>query len=125
MVFTNEQVTTAIRKVVAGKEDYVYDATRNTPHKEALGVGYSYEDCIVGCVMRELNPALHDRVLEWEKEHTSSFPFTVNSTIYPVGTDDFTREQAYALREAQIRQDGGARWGEALSKYNRSMGVEA
>lgn len=127
MTFTNKQVRKAIKEVVAevGK-DHVYEGRKNTPHKIAANIQYSYEDCIVGCVIRKLEPELHQKILDYEKsEHTSfsfrfSNPWRLRSGIDAAFTDD----QQRALRQAQAIQDAGETWGKAQIKFKKAIGAK-
>lgn len=117
MTYTNEQVLTVARDIVAEfGEDYVYPNL-------ADGCSYTNEEgspsCIVGHIVSRLDPGAFSRIIELE---TPSDEYTVRayfswSALHmndTVGTD-FTESQQIALSGAQKEQDTGNTWGEALS----------
>ena len=89
-----------------------YTVGDTTPHKAEAGMSYSYDDCLIGCLIREVDPELHAEILEYEKDEADSFQ---------LGTESHT-ETRHAhlqrqmrelfgpafpvLRDAQARQDG-------------------
>ncbi len=108
----------AVLEKLAAEHPGKYTSGKNTPHKVEAGIGYSYDDCIAGCVIRELEPDLHERLLRQEK---ISGPFGLPRSDYshklPVlrEVDDAFESGAYDLmRYAQMSQDSGNTWPNAV-----------
>ena len=108
-----------------------YVAGRNTHHKEVAEVDYSYDDCIAGCVIRQLEPEIHRELLEFETKHKQSFSLTwakANRLGYhPEAQTDIERliskiQEAFTgvaydvLSDAQAHQDTGQRRDKAVQK---------
>lgn len=121
--FSDEEVTAAIEAVVAERgEGYIYDNGRNI-HGDA-GCYYADADganpsCIVGFVLKALNPEAFKKVVDHERSHES---FDVEDAIlYADGEFNVSSEVKAALQRAQDRQDSGKSWGAALDGFKRSL----
>lgn len=122
-MFTDEEILKALDTVVDGKRDYVYEANCNTEHKRDTGIIYSYDDCIVGCVIRELDPDLHAQILEEERAKGTSWSFHRTSDYADGIRMPFRNAQIQALRRGQRFQDEGQAWGEAARAIREELGA--
>lgn len=122
-MFTNEEILKALDTVVEGKEDYVYEAVCNTDHKRDIGIGYSYDDCIVGCVIRELDADLHAQILETERAKGTSLSFDLISASAHGIRMPFSSAQITALRSGQVYQDVRHPWGVAAAAIREELGA--
>lgn len=121
---TNEEITAVLEALVAEEgEDYRYKDELNTLHKRKVGIKYSYDDCIVGCVFRALEPELHKEFLAHEEVEESSFPISEQDP--PVGSARqlFTQVQMEGLAAAQGAQDTRQTWGAALDVWKAVIKV--
>lgn len=112
MTFTEEQVTAVIREIVAERPDYVYDS----PSGDAqcvYGDADGNPSCLVGHVIAKLDPEGFKELIGFANE------------LAFVSTDWFDRppeDVASALLQAQITQDSGRPWAEALFQYESTLG---
>lgn len=112
--FTDAQVTEALNNAAALKgEDYIY---KNPEASKATGpvCVYSLKDgtasCIVGHVLKELDPEVFEEIAAWERENEDT---PIVSFLEDMRTDLFTYEQGIALQRAQGLQDNRVPWGRA------------
>lgn len=117
MDVTIEQVTETIREIVKGNEDYVYEDAEGGEY-----CTYSTPDgapsCIVGHVINRLAPEKFESIhlSEWSEEGV--FGVNFGASIYDYSADEAANEVLqYALRRAQMVQDSGGTWGQALEEY--------
>lgn len=116
-MYTNKQLSKALAEVVAEKgADHRYDIDRNTPHKIEAQVEYSYDDCIVGCVIRKVDPVLLSVILEHELENQETFSFKEGYAPEWV-MKNFTDQQINALQAAQSAQDSQKVFGLAKDRF--------
>lgn len=125
-MITAEQALDALEKAVALKgPDYVYTdqatgirADSEEWHGTGIGCRYAGPDgepaCIVGTALSIIDQAVFDVVRECEAEE-GSFPVIDLCE----GTGDVpvvvaAADAVWVFRCAQVAQDGGATWGEAL-----------
>lgn len=115
----------------AALHPYRYVPGGSTEHKREAHVPYSYDDCIAGCVIRQLEPEIHREILEFEMKHQQSFSLTwakANRLGYhPEAYHDierliskiqeaFTEAAYHVLSDAQGHQDTGQRRDKAVQK---------
>lgn len=140
-----DAVTEALEAAVAAKgEDYHYRGYVRADQGAALpgSCSYANEDgspsCIVGHVVAALDPRLFAEMVEAEK--VEGFPVTeLKSGVDIVQYDEYDEverqvfiepvksdgpELFEALRVAQVLQDNGHSWGEALEAYRRTLAGE-
>lgn len=73
-MFSTEDVIRELKAVVKERgRGYIYLPERNTEHKRKVGTSYSYEDCLAGCIIRNLDPKGHQLFLDTEVEHQGAF----------------------------------------------------
>jgi hypothetical protein len=89
-----------------------------TPHKREADVAYSYDDCIVGCLVRSVSEEVSAELLSYEREHHKSFSLVEASHVQTEAARQakahikglFTREQYQVLEVIQSNQDAGFPW---------------
>lgn len=124
--FTDAQILSKLDELAAAHPGR-YDTGTNTPHKEAADVSYSYDDCIIGCLISDLIPELHTELLAYETRWSDSFQLAnpVGTPAYGAQAErrrqliadieaHFTPEQFRALALTQTHQDGGSTWPAAV-----------
>lgn len=101
--FTDEQVMTTLREVVAENPDYVYESPDRTADIPCLYVHDDKPGCLVGHVLNRLGVELED-LSEYEGSDADKF-------VRP----GFVSERAgRVLQHAQFEQDRGDAWRYAL-----------
>lgn len=111
--FSEEQVTEAMKAVVAGREDYVYEFADS----ECLYAIDGAPSCVVGHVIHRLDPELFKQVEDWER-NTGYGNNGVNELLYESGLGiDAPMNVVSALERAQELQDSGNPWRDALNGY--------
>lgn len=125
MQITKEQTIAALREVVEGREDYIYEP------QEGEFCTYSNPDggpsCIVGWVLAKLDPEAFEKIagLEFPGDglHPREFAFKLDLAVDPASyyeqavaeaVGDFAPDAVNALSRAQLRQDANLSWGEAV-----------
>ena len=129
LVLSADQAVALLRKVVYGREDYLYE---RFPPSASLGsddAGYCLNfdqhgnpSCVVGHVLVEMGLSFE----EAEVLHiaTNKAIPNVASILNEYGQFgwSFSREAVNVLTEAQVAQDDGRTWGEALAMAERAAG---
>lgn len=117
--FTNKEVTDATNKVVNERgHDYVYTTPEGWMAPDVDSCKYRFNvdgritpGCIVGAVVYELDK---DMLFSLEEgAYVSGQPLEVVSR--------FSVESLQALMSAQLEQDRGHTWGEALEAFHEDM----
>lgn len=116
-MFTNDQILDTLQKLADARPGK-YDSDNMTPHKVVADLSYSYDDCIVGCLVRELAPEVHEKLLNAESATGEAFgwgdgPAVRSESIINALSQAralFTDEQNLALAHVQDRQDYGVVW---------------
>lgn len=109
--FGVDDVLKAARKIVSGKEEFVYDRYN----------GCSYADrgapsCLVGHVIAALDPKAFQRLEAVEAGRGTEAAQNLTDRGIYLDEDFWTPEAAEVLAVAQDEQDRGARWGRALDR---------
>jgi len=112
-----------IIKTLAEEHPGRYLAER-TEHKNKASISYSYEDCIAGCVIKQLEPEVYDNLLEYEETGKTSFSLyrpaesadallveeVERRDVATQVVDVFTRPAFDLLQYAQREQDNHVAW---------------
>lgn len=113
--YTNEQIVTAAREAVAEKGvEYVYQKGGG----ELSACYYATPDmkpsCIVGHILAKIAPEAFEDVAAHERKPDPDYNGTGIKRVADELNLGFTPDQVYRLNQAQIQQDRGDTWGEAL-----------
>lgn len=119
--WTPELVLEALEEAVAEKgEDYKYEFPEDADGECVYSTHDGAPSCIVGYVVKRLDPELFERLhtAEWEEvdEGERDTPYVFGWWMYTEGQDLDERPAHKALIAAQNKQDGGHTWGEALER---------
>lgn len=124
MELTIEQVTETIREIVKGNEGYVYET-----QGDSAGTSYcTYStprgapSCIVGHVISRLASEDFEAIHKTEWYDDGTFAINLSASGYNYSSDGaINYPLQYALRQAQMVQDSGGTWGQALEAYERTL----
>lgn len=127
-------VLATLKKIADANPEYVYAAPEGADPNECV---YSTPDgaaasCIVGHVLKELDPALFEKIVkaEWQdvededgEVHKSAFSFAITEARFQEGIEldaiPFTDEALRLLETAQGLQDVKVPWGRAVEEAAR------
>lgn len=115
-MITAEQAITALREVVAGNEDYVYQPPVGSM---CVYVHDGKPSCLVAQVLSKLGVGIDD-LGRLDHKSTDHFDSPVPVTAYRLSDHMPIEDRASGiLGYAQSRQDLGETWGEALAAAER------
>ena len=132
-MFTLEDVMREMRKAVKLKgADYVYEKVPLSQEEVGNDAGCAYGDldgnpsCLVGYVIYALDKEAFNLIHEREADVGESFPVldAVATLDRQVGSNSFSEDAIDALCRAQLRQDQGEPWGDALA-VAENLGADA
>jgi len=109
-VLNVDEVMATLRDIVAGKEDYIYkDVHDGCFYSDANGS----PSCIAGHVFKRLAPEAFVKIAGSEVSGNS---FTVRVAFDRYDLGDIDGPECLVLRSAQVSQDRGETWGDALAR---------
>lgn len=121
-IYTNAEINAALRGALDEKgEDYTY-SKENT--EACLYKRAGEPSCIVGHVLHALDPEMFERVAAFERDPETKLDTTFHQVARQLHLP-FNEEQVRALRYAQIVQDNGGTWSNAVAEWNEIIGENA
>lgn len=107
MTYLNKDISAALKKALEVKgQDYVYD--NNGQCVYAIG---GEPSCIVGHVLKEIDPEAFERVVEFERDNDQNRGDTSLFGVADALKLPFEKDQLKALAKVQQEQDNGMPWG--------------
>ena len=111
MTYLNKDISAALKSALDAKgDDYVYEN-----RDKCLYAIDGQPSCIVGHVLKEIDPDAFERVVQFESDRYQNRGDTSFGNVAVALKLDFDEDQLRALKRMQREQDSGTPWGTVVA----------